>query len=310
MKIWHGINNFRKLPYAVVTSGTFDGVHKGHQKILRRLVEVAGKEDGESVLITFWPHPRMVLNNDPGFLKLINTIDEKQRILRSLGINHLVMIPFTREFSNTSSAEFIQKILVDAIGTKKLVIGYNHRFGKNREGSFENLIKEGPRYGFEVEEIPKHEIDHIGISSTIIRKALSEGDVSLARRYLGRSYSLTGLVIHGDKLGSKLGFPTANIQVEETYKLIPADGVYAVYILVDGSMYKGMLNIGNRPTVAGNEQRIEVNIFDFDKKIYGKMVTISLEYRIRNEKKFNSLDALSRQLAEDKIKSISLLADN
>lgn len=307
MKIYHGINNFKTLNHAVVTSGTFDGVHKGHQKILKRLVEVAEKEGGESVLITFWPHPRMVLNNDPGFLKLINTIDEKQQILRSLGINHLVMIPFTREFSNTSSAEFIQKILVDAIGTKKLVIGYNHRFGRNREGSFESLKKEGPRYGFEVEEIPKHEIDHVGISSTTIRKALSEGDVSLARRYLGRSYSLTGLIIHGDKLGSKIGFPTANIQIEETYKLIPAEGVYAVLITIDGITHKGMLNIGKRPTVDGTEQRIEANVFDFNEKIYGKLVTIELEYRIRDEIKFDSLESLSRQLAADKEKSISLL---
>jgi riboflavin kinase / FMN adenylyltransferase len=307
MKIYHGINNFKRLNHAVVTSGTFDGVHKGHQKILKRLVEVAAKEGGESVLITFWPHPRMVLNNDPGFLKLINTIDEKQKILRLLGIHHLVMIPFTKEFSNTSSAEFIQKILVDAIGTKKLIIGYNHRFGKNREGSFESLKKEGPRYGFEVEEIPKHEIDHVGISSTIIRKALSEGDVSLARRYLGRSYSISGFVIHGDKLGSKLGFPTANIQVEETYKLIPSGGVYAVLITIDGITHKGMLNIGNRPTVEGNDQRIEVNIFDFDEKIYGKVVTIDLEHRIRDEKKFDSLESLSRQLSADKTRSLSIL---
>ncbi|MBR9998407.1 MAG: bifunctional riboflavin kinase/FAD synthetase [Cyclobacteriaceae bacterium] len=300
MKIYHGINNFTRLNHAVVTSGTFDGVHKGHQKILKRLVEVARKEGGESVLITFWPHPRMVLNNDPGFLRLINTIDEKQQILRSLGIHHLVMIPFTREFSNTSSAEFIQKILVDAIGTKKLIIGYNHRFGKNREGSFENLKKEGPRYGFEVEEIPKHEIDHVGISSTTIRKALSEGDVSLARKYLGRSYSLTGLIIHGDKLGSKLGFPTANIQVEETYKLIPADGVYAVHITIDGITYRGMLNIGNRPTVNGSSRTIEANLFDFNGDLYDKRVCVHLKSYLRPEIKFSSLESLQKQLATDK----------
>jgi len=290
-----------------VTSGTFDGVHIGHQKILKRLVEVARKEGGESVLITFWPHPRIVLNDNPGFLKLINTIDEKQQILRSLGIDHLVMIPFTREFSNTSSEEFIRKVLVDAIGTKKLIIGYNHRFGKNREGSFESLRKNGPRYGFEVEEIPKHEIDHVGISSTMIRKALSEGDVSVARKFLGRYYTLSGIIIHGDKLGSKLGFPTANIQVEETYKLIPADGVYAVYVTLENVTYQGMLNIGNRPTVEGHEKRIEVNIFDFDQKIYGKVVTISFVKRIRDEKKFDSLEALSRQLSEDRLKAIELL---
>lgn len=307
MKIYHGINNFKRLDHAVVTSGTFDGVHKGHQKILKRLVEVARKEGGESVLITFWPHPRIVLNDDPGFLKLINTIDEKQQILRALGIDHLVMIPFTREFSNTTSEEFIQNVLVNAIGTKKLIIGYNHRFGKNREGSFENLKKDGPKYGFKVEEIPKHEIDHVGISSTIIRKALSLGDVSLARKYLGRYFTLTGIIIHGDKLGSKLGFPTANIQVEETYKLIPADGVYAVYVTLDGVTYQGMLNIGNRPTVDGHEKRIEVNIFDFDEKIYGKTVTISFVHRIRDEKKFKNIESLSRQLSADRLKAILLL---
>jgi riboflavin kinase/FMN adenylyltransferase len=307
MKIYHGINNFKRLDHAVVTSGTFDGVHKGHQKILKRLVEVAHKEGGESVLITFWPHPRIVLNDDPGFLKLINTIDEKQQILRSLGIDHLVMIPFTREFSNTTSEEFIQNVLVNAIGTKKLIIGYNHRFGKNREGSFENLKKDGPKYGFKVEEIPKHEIDHVGISSTIIRKALSLGDVSLARKYLGRYFTLTGIIIHGDKLGSKLGFPTANIQVEETYKLIPADGVYAVYVTLEGVTYQGMLNIGNRPTVDGHEKRIEVNIFDFDEKIYGKTVTISFVHRIRDEKKFKNIESLSQQLSADRLKAIQLL---
>lgn len=307
MKIYHGINNFKRLNHAVVTSGTFDGVHKGHQKILKRLVEVARKEGGESVLITFWPHPRIVLNDDPGFLKLINTIDEKQQILRALGIDHLVMIPFTLEFSNTTSEEFIQNVLVNAIGTKKLIIGYNHRFGKNREGSFENLKKDGPKYGFKVEEIPKHEIDHVGISSTIIRKALSLGDVSLARKYLGRYFTLTGIIIHGDKLGSKLGFPTANIQVEETYKLIPADGVYAVYVTLEGVTYQGMLNIGNRPTVNGHEKRIEVNIFDFDEKIYGKTVTISFVHRIRDEKKFKNIESLSQQLSADRLKAIQLL---
>ncbi len=310
MKIYHGTNNFKRLGHAVVTSGTFDGVHKGHQKILKRLVEVARKEGGESVLITFWPHPRMVLNSDPGFLKLINTIDEKQQILRSLGIDHLIMIPFTREFSNTTSEEFIQNVLVNAIGTKKLIIGYNHRFGKNREGSFESLKKDGPKYGFEVEEIPKHEIDHVGISSTIIRKALSVGDVSLARKYLGRYFTLSGIIIHGDKLGSKLGFPTANILVEETYKLIPADGVYAVYVTLDGVTYQGMLNIGNRPTVDGHEMRIEVNIFDFDEKIYGKTVTISFVQRIRDEKKFENIARLSQQLSADQQKAIQLLKKN
>jgi riboflavin kinase/FMN adenylyltransferase len=307
MKIYHGTNNFKRLKHAVVTSGTFDGVHKGHQKILKRVVEVAHKEGGESVLITFWPHPRIVLNDDPGFLKLINTIDEQEQILRSLGIDHLVMIPFTREFSNTTSEEFIRNVLVNAIGTKKLIIGYNHRFGKNREGSFKSLKRDGPKYGFEVEEIPKHEIDHVGISSTIIRKALNKGDVILAKKYLGRYFTLSGIVIHGDKLGSKLGFPTANIQIEETYKLIPAEGVYAVYVTLEGVTYKGMGNIGTRPTLDGHEKRIEVNIFDFDEIIYGKTVTISFVAWIREEKKFKNIDSLGKQLAADRLKALDIL---
>ncbi len=188
MRIYEGINNFKRLEYAVVTSGTFDGVHKGHQKILRRLIEVAKTHHGESVLITFWPHPRMVLNNDSGFLKLINTMEEKQERLREIGIDHLVLIPFTTEFAKTTSKEFISKILVQAIGTRKLIIGYNHRFGKNREGRFESLIEDGNKYGFEIEEIPKHEIDNIGISSTKIRKALADGDVAIADHYLGHPF--------------------------------------------------------------------------------------------------------------------------
>jgi riboflavin kinase/FMN adenylyltransferase len=222
----------------------------------------------------------------------------------------MVMIPFTREFAETTSKEFIEQILVDAIGTRKLIIGYNHRFGKNREGSFESLVKEGPRYGFELEEIPKHEIDHMGISSTIIRKALSTGDVTHARKYLGRPFSLTGIIIHGDKLGSKMGFPTANIQVEEAYKLIPANGVYAVYVTLDDITYQGMLNIGKRPTFDGDEKRIEVNIFDFDEKIYGKKVTIAFVKRIRDEMKFDSIELLSKQLNKDRQKSVQVLKKN
>ncbi len=309
MKIYHGINNFKRLPNAVVTSGTFDGVHIGHQKILTRVVEVAKKVGGESVLITFWPHPRLVLNNERGFLQLINTMNEKQQILRSLGIDHLIMIPFTKDFAQTTSEAFIQKILVESIGTKKLIIGYNHRFGKNREGSFENLKKDAPKYGFDVEEIPKHEIDHIGISSTIIRKSLSVGNVTRAQKYIGRPFSLTGVIIHGDKLGSKLGFPTANIQVEEAYKLIPADGVYAVRVLIDGITYRGMLNIGYRPTVKGNDKRMEVNIFDFKEKIYGELVTISFVKRIREEKSFDNIKSLSEQLERDKKEILRIFKD-
>lgn len=308
MRIYEGINNFNRLDYAVVTSGTYDGVHIGHQKILHRMIEVAKLNGGESVLITFWPHPRMVLNNDTGFLKLINTIDEKQELLRKIGINHLIYIPFTKEFAQTSSEDFIRNILVDAIGTKKLIIGYNHRFGKNREGNFQNLVKNSHKYGFEVEEIPKHEIDKIGISSTIIRKSLNIGDILTAEKYLGHPFVLDGLVIHGDKLGSTIGFPTANLQIEEAYKLIPGIGVYAVKVNIDGYTYNGMMNIGYRPTVDGQNKKIEVHILDFQQKIYDKKICITFVKKIRDEKKFNSLNELKQQLKKDRATVLEILS--
>ena len=307
MRIYEGINNFKRLDYAVVTSGTYDGVHKGHQKILQRMIEVAKSEGGETVLISFWPHPRMVLNNDPGFLKLINTMEEKQELLRKIGINHLILIPFTLEFAETSSTDFIKNILVDAIGTRKLIIGYNHRFGKNREGNFNNLVRDSSKYGFEVEEIPKHEIDHLGISSTIIRKSLIEGDIQTANKYLGHSFLINGLVIQGDKLGKTIGFPTANLQIEEAYKLIPGDGVYAVKVKVMGNEFNGMLNIGNRPTVDGLNHKIEVHILGFKDDIYNEIISISFVRKIRDEKKFESLDHLKIQLQKDKETILNIL---
>ena len=307
MRIYEGINNFKRLDYAVVTSGTYDGVHKGHQKILQRMIEVAKGEGGETVLISFWPHPRMVLNNDPGFLKLINTMEEKQELLRNIGINHLILIPFTREFAQTSSTDFIKNILVDAIGTRKLIIGYNHRFGKNREGNFNNLVRDSSKYGFEVEEIPKHEIDHLGISSTIIRKSLIEGDIPTANRYLGHSFTVNGLVIQGDKLGKTIGFPTANLQIEEAYKLIPGDGVYAVKVLVKGKEFNGMLNIGKRPTVDRLDRKIEVHIIGFNDDIYTEKISMTFYEKIRTEKKFKSLDHLKIQLQKDKKRILDIL---
>ena len=264
------------------------------------MIEVAKQNNGETVLISFWPHPRMVLNSDSGFLKLINTMDEKQELLRKIGIKHLILIPFTKEFAQTSSEDFIRNILVDAIGTKKLIIGYNHRFGKNREGSFQSLVRDSHKYGFEVEEISKREIDHIGISSTIIRKSLSSGDIITAERYLGHPFILNGLVIHGDKLGSTIGFPTANLQIEEAYKLIPGIGVYAVKVNIEGSIYNGMMNIGYRPTVDGQNKKIEVHVLDFNKKIYDEKICITFIEKIRDEQKFNSLDELKQQLKKDR----------
>ncbi|UII20972.1 bifunctional riboflavin kinase/FAD synthetase [Fulvivirga ligni] len=307
MKIYHGIEDFKKLDYAVVTSGTFDGVHIGHQKILKRINEIAKANQGESVLITFWPHPRLVLYPDDTDLKLLNTFEEKAELLKKEGIDHLLRIPFTKEFSNLTSEEFIKKVLVDTIGTKKLVIGYDHRFGKNREGSFEHLKANSGTYGFEVEEISRQDIDNIGVSSTKIREALSEGNLEVSNALLGRPYSLNGRVVKGEKLGRMIGFPTANIEVDFRHKLIPADGAYAVQVKYAHNLYNGMLNIGYRPTVSGTRRTIEVNIFDFNQDIYGESILINFIGRIRNEMKFADIDALTHQLTQDKITAERIL---
>lgn len=307
MKIYHGIDDFSKLNYAVVTSGTFDGVHVGHQKILARVREISQRHQGESVVLTFWPHPRLVLHPEDDSLKLLNTFEEKATLLKDQGINHLIRIPFTKEFSQLTSEQFIRNILVDTIGTKKLVIGYDHHFGKNREGSFEQLKQDGPKYGFEVEEIPQQEVDHVGVSSTKIRKALEEGDIEAATHLLGKPYSLTGRVIAGDKLGRLMGYPTANIEVDTKFKLIPMDGIYAVTLLHENTGYQGMLYIGNRPTINGTKQNIEVNIFDFNKNIYGESLTIYIHKIIRGDKKFSDLEALKYQLRLDEEAALSIL---
>lgn len=307
MKIYHTIDDFNKLTTAVVTSGTFDGVHLGHQKILARLKAVADKINGETVVITYWPHPRLLLKPEDTSLKLLNTFEEKAALLKEQGIQHLLRIPFTKEFSQLSSKEFIASILIERIGTKKLVIGYDHRFGNNREGSFEQLKLSGPTYGFDVEEIERQDIDHIAISSTKIRKALDEADLATATQLLGRRYSLSGQVIRGDRLGRVLGYPTANIDLDSRLKLIPSDGIYAVTINHEHRLYKGMLYIGNRPTVNGTKKVIEVNIFDFNKEIYGEMLTIYFHQLIRLDSKFNDLEELKLQLAKDKEASLLLL---
>src|SRR5688572_1944005 len=308
MKIYHGVEDFIRLTNAVVTSGTFDGVHVGHSKILARLREIAFKANGETVVITFWPHPRLVLHPEDTSLKLLNTFEEKAELLKAHGINHLIRIPFTREFSQLTSEEFITQILVDTIGTKKLVIGHDHHFGKNREGSFEQLRQNGPKYGFEVEEIPRQDVDHVGVSSTKIRHALDDGDIDTATHFLGHTYSITGRVVMGDKLGRLLGFPTANIEIDTAYKLIPSDGIYAVTVDYGHTDYKGMLYIGNRPTIEGVKRNIEVNIFDFNKEIYGEALTISFHKLIRRDMKFNDLEALKHQLHLDKIEALRALS--
>ncbi len=307
MKIYEGLNDIPQIPNPVVTSGTFDGVHLGHQKILNRIREIARKIEGETVLITFWPHPRLVLYPNEHNLRLLSTFEEKTKLLRSYGIDHLISIPFTKDFSQLSSEEFIEKVLVEKIKTKKLVIGYDHRFGKNREGSFEYLQKHHSEFGFDLEEISRQDVDEIGVSSTKIRAALETGNVTTATNYLGRPYELNGLVIKGQQIGRSIGFPTANIHIPNDYKLIPMDGVYAVEALVNGSLFKAMLNIGNRPTVGGTKKTLEAHLFDFQGDLYDKQITIYLREFLRAERKFENLEELKKQLAVDQKMAKSLL---
>ncbi len=309
MKVYHHIDEFTGATNAVVTTGTFDGVHTGHQVIIKRLNEIAAKENGESVLLTFYPHPRMVLFPDDIDLKLLTTQEEKIALLEKYGIQHLIIHPFTKEFSRLTSLQFIREILVNKIKTKKLVIGYDHHFGRNREGSFEHLKESGPLYGFTVEEIPAQDVDNVAVSSTKIRQALLEGDVKTAKEFLGHDYTLTGKVIHGEKKGHELGYPTANISVESRYKLIPAIGIYAVKTEVDGKLYDGMLYIGFRPTLNGTYQSIEVNIFDFDKDIYGQHITVHFMSRLRDDMKFDNVEDLKKQLLLDKQMAVNLLSE-
>jgi riboflavin kinase/FMN adenylyltransferase len=307
MKIYEGLSNIPNIPNPVVTSGTFDGVHLGHQKILIQIKESARQLKGETVLITFWPHPRLVLYPDQHNLRLLSTFEEKTKLLEQFGVDHLITIPFTHEFSQMSSREFIEKVLVQKIKTKKLIIGYDHRFGKNREGSFEYLQANSAEFGFEMEEISRQEVDYIGVSSTKIRKALEEGDLETAKGYLGRPYELTGIVVRGKQIGRSIGFPTANIQIQTDYKLIPKEGVYAVEAEIDNISYRAMLNIGMRPTVDGNQQTIEANLFDFEGDLYGKQLTIKLKHFLREEQKFENIEALKAQLICDQELAKSLL---
>lgn len=300
MKVYFGIEEYKKVKNPVVTTGTFDGVHLGHQKIIARLKEIARKERGEVVLLTFDPHPRMVLFPDDHELQLLNSLDEKISLLEQFGVEHLVIIPFTREFSRLSSLEFVRNILVNTIGTRKLVIGYNHHFGRNREGSFEHLREFGPLYGFDVEEIPALDVDDVEVSSTKIRKALENGQIEIANTYLGYPYLLTGTVVEGKKLGRTLGYPTANLRVEEKNKLIPANGIYAVTSRVKGKTLKGMMSIGHNPTVGGGPRTLEVNLFDFEELIYGEVITVHFYRKIRDEEKFADLEALKKAMARDK----------
>lgn len=303
MEIYEDLKHFPQIMHAVVTLGTFDGVHLGHQKILNRIRAIADELKGETVLVTFWPHPRLVLYPEEHNIRLLSTFEEKVQLLQKFGVDHLITLPFTKEFSQLRSEEFVQKILVDKIHTKTLVIGYDHRFGKNREGGLDHLLANQNTYGFEVEEIPRKDIDHIGISSTKIRKALENGMVDIAHDFLGRDYELSGIIGKGQQLGRSIGFPTANLQVLQDYKMIPGNGAYAVAIKIEDKLYHGMLNIGNRPTVNGVAQTIEANVFEFSGDLYGKRLTVYFKAFLRSEKKFENLGELKLQLEKDREKA-------
>ncbi len=305
MKIYNHFSEFKKLSNAVATIGTFDGVHYGHQKIINRLCELAKSTGGESVILTFFPHPRLIIDPENQDMKMINTINEKAKILAGLGVDHLIITPFTRDFSNLTPQDYIKEILVETIGIKQLIVGYDHRFGKDRKGGLTELEAFSGTYGFKIEQIPEQDINDVAVSSTKIRQALLNGKVALAAEYLGYHFSLSGRVIKGDKIGRTIGFPTANIFIEETYKLIPSDGIYAVTVALNGGLYKGMAYIGQRPTINGMTRNIEVNIFDFSQEIYGQDITMNFLQFLREDVKFTGLEALKEQLHRDKEATLS-----
>lgn len=286
-----------KNPTAV-TIGTFDGVHIGHRKIIERLLHSAKENQLESTILTFFPHPRMVLQQNIG-LKLLNTIDERIAILGESGIDNLIVYPFDKEFSRFEAQEYIEEILLKKLNAKRIIIGYDHRFGRNRSADIEDLRKYGEIYGFEVEEIAKQDIDHVAVSSTKIRNALKKGSIEKANKYLGKPYLLTGTVIKGNQLGNQLGFPTANLHIKEEYKLIPKEGVYVVKSTIRGKTRFGMMNIGTNPTVGGMDQSIETHFFDWDEDLYGETLQIDLLTRIRDEVKFANTDELVKAMKKD-----------
>jgi riboflavin kinase/FMN adenylyltransferase len=299
LKIFHSINEFHSDKKTIVTIGTFDGVHLGHAAILKKLTQNTQNETFESTVLTFFPHPRMVLQGKSD-LKLLNTINEKIELLEKIGIDNLIIHPFDEKFAELNAEAFVSTILVDHLRVQKIIIGYDHRFGKNRTANIDDLISFGAQYGFEVEQISAQEIDEISISSTKIRTALEEGDIQLANEYLGYSYFLSGTVVKGKQLGRTIGFPTANISLEEDYKLVPQNGVYVVQAEIDSKSIYGMMNIGFNPTVQGKQKTIEAHFFDFETDIYNRKIQVAILQRIRSEKKFESIELLTKQLDEDR----------
>ena len=306
MKIFHSINEFHSDKKTILTLGTFDGVHIGHAAILKKLTQNTADGKFESAVLTFFPHPRMVLQGKSD-LKLLNTINEKIDLLEKIGIENLIIHPFDANFSQLSAEEFVKTVLVDQLHIQKIIIGYDHRFGKNRTANIDDLTAFGLKYGFEVEQISAQEINDISISSTKIRTALEDGEINLANEYLGYSYFLSGTVVKGKQLGRTIGFPTANIELEEEYKLVPKNGVYIVAAEIDGKSVYGMMNIGFNPTVQGEKRTIEVHFFDFDLDIYNRHIRVAILQRIRSEEKFESVEFLKIQLGKDKDFSIQYI---
>ena len=292
------ITTFTSQKPTVITIGTFDGVHLGHQKIIKRVVETAHKNGLLATVFTFFPHPRMIVQHDQQ-LKLIHTLTEKKQFLQSLGVDLLIVQPFDEAFANLSAEAFVSELLVKHLRAKKVIIGYDHHFGKNRTANIDNMRLLGEQYGFSVEEIPVQEVDEVSVSSTKIRQALNEGKVEIAEHYLGVPYSFIGKVVHGLKLGRTIGFPTANLQVEASYKLIPKDGVYVVYTFIEGRKVYGMMSIGKNPTIQGKGASIEVYFFDFNQDLYGQDLTIYFVKYLREERKFSSVSLLKKQIQDD-----------
>ncbi len=299
MHLIKNTTEIKLLKPTVVTIGTFDGIHIGHRKIIEQLLKAAKKHHLSATILTFFPHPRMVLQQNVG-LKLINTIEERIDILRETGIDNLIVYPFTKAFSRLEAQDYIEKVLVEQLNAKRVIIGYDHHFGRNRTADINDIRHFGKQFNFEVEEIPEQDIDDVSVSSTKIRKALIDGNLEKANRYLGAPFILSGVVVKGKQLGQKLGFATANLSIPEDYKLIPKNGVYVVQSEIDGQLYHGMMNIGTNPTVGGNDRTIEAHFFGWEDHLYGKKLTVQVLARIRDEKHFDSLETLIAAMQEDK----------
>jgi riboflavin kinase/FMN adenylyltransferase len=308
VKIFNNSNIKNQVVRPILTIGTFDGIHIGHQEILSRIIEEAKEIQGESVLFTFFPHPREVIFPDSHGLKMLTTQEEKMTHLEFLGIDNIILFPFTKEFSEYTAKEFVQKILVEQIGVYKVVIGYDHQFGKDRSGNIELLKELAEEFHFEVEEIPAQDVEDINVSSTKIRKALKEGDMEVVNQFLGRPFEINGIIVEGNQLGRDLGFPTANVDIQDEKKMLPGNGAYVVEIELEENLYKGMMNIGFNPTHnLKSKESVEVFIHDFDEDIYGKQIKVEVLAKIRDEKKFSSSDELKAQLKKDEAFSLGFV---